>query len=395
MPLLLSMVVSVAGDGAFFVAAPLLAAALTDDPFAVSTVVAVAHLPWLLVGLPVGVIVDRTDRQLTMMVADLTRALLLAFIAVAVFVDLITVPVLVFLVALVGVAQTFFDSAVQALIPSMVGRDRNVLTRTNGRIWAIDVTGRALVGPPLGSWTFGVAHMLPFVLDALSFVVSATFVRRLPGAPARPGPHPPVWRAIGTGLRHLVDTVELRLLAWGTVAYNFGYHVAAGTLVLFVTKTLELSNTAYGILLALGAVGGISSAWFAGAVVRSFSHYQVMAGAVLVQAVSWLAVALVAVPWVLGLALTVVGACNSLASVAVSVARHQTTPDELLGRVVTTFRFAGLGASGLGALVGGLVAARWGLGAPLAVGGGMLLLFAAGFRARVRRAGPPGNDPAG
>jgi MFS family permease len=123
-PLLASTAVSITGDGALLAAAPLLAASLTRNPVAVSMVTAAFYLPWLLAGLPAGALVDRWARRPVMVVADIVRAVILTTLAALVFTGTANLPFLVATVLLVGVAQCFFDSAAQAMIPAIVGRDK-------------------------------------------------------------------------------------------------------------------------------------------------------------------------------------------------------------------------------------------------------------------------------
>src|SRR4051812_36505384 len=82
-PLYVSTAVSVAGDGAFNVAVPLLAAAITTNPVAVGVVTACFPAPWLLVGLFAGALSDRWPRRRVMILSDLTRAALLSVLGLA------------------------------------------------------------------------------------------------------------------------------------------------------------------------------------------------------------------------------------------------------------------------------------------------------------------------
>ena len=70
--------VSIVGDGVLITAAPLMAAALTRDPFQVGLVAAAGYAAWILIGLPAGALVDRWNRRTVMVAADLLRALILA-----------------------------------------------------------------------------------------------------------------------------------------------------------------------------------------------------------------------------------------------------------------------------------------------------------------------------
>jgi MFS family permease len=375
-PLLGATGISVTGDGALIAAVPLLAASLTRDPLAVSAVTAAFYLPWLLVGLPAGALVDRRSRRPVLVAADLVRAVIVAALAALVLTGSASVPLLVAAVLLVGVAQCFFDSAAQAVIPAIVGRDKETLTRTNGRYWALDTIGRSLAGPPLGSTTFAVSKTLPFAGDALTFLASAVLVSRLPHIPAPDGPHERVGVAVRGGLRHLAQTRELLVLALSLGAYNFGYNLAIATFVLYAKDVLRVADAGYGFLLATMAVGGVVAGWRAVPLLRRLSYRQAQAVALLVQGLAWLGVAVAPSAILAGALLAVLGAASALTSVAVGSARQALTPDALLGRVVSAFRLVGVGAAGLGALAGGVVADWYGLRAPLLVAAALLVIAA-------------------
>ncbi|BFU43476.1 MFS transporter [Krasilnikovia sp. MM14-A1004] len=373
-PLLAATAISVTGDGALLAAAPLLAAALTHDPMAVSSVTAAVYVPWLVFGLPAGALVDRSHRRRVMVTADLFRATVLAALVGLLLSGILTVPVLVAAVLLVGVAQCFFDSAAQAVIPTIVGRDKDALAKINGRYWALDTVGRALLGPPLGSVTFALGRALPFAADSLSFVASAALVRLLPDAPVPTGPHERVTAAIRSGVRHLVGTRDLRILALSMGAYNGAFNMAMAPFVLFAIDVLHVPNALYGILLATSALGGVLAGWKAGPLTHRLSYRQTMAAAHLIQALAWVGIAWSGDARVATILLALIGAGSSLSSVAVGSARQALTPDNMLGRVVAAFRLFGLGAAGLGALIGGAIADHFGLPAPLVAASGVLLL---------------------
>jgi len=372
-PLLAATGISVSGDGAFIAAAPLLAAALTRDPVAVSTVTAAFYVPWLIAGLPAGALVDRWNRRRVMVIADLVRAGALAALAALVVTGWVPLPLLVTTVLIVGVAQCFFDSAAQAVIPAAVGRDKDALAHVNGRFWALDTIGRSLLGPPLGSGTFALARVLPFALDSLSFVISAVLVRMLPAVPAKNGPHESIGSAIRSGLRHLLHTRELLVLSLGLGAFNAAFNIVMATFVLYTSEVLRLPDAAYGLLLAATALGGVAASWQARRLTRRLSYRQTLSLAILVNAMVWGGIVLTANVWVTAALLALQGAAAAMSSVAVGSARQALTPDDLLGRVVSAFRLFGVGAAALGALLGGGLAHTFGLHAPFIAA--MSLLF--------------------
>lgn len=195
------------GDGVRFAAFPLVAAQVTSSPAAVAAVTAVQGLPWIVIGLGVGALVDRRDLRVTMVGVDIARAVMIAALAVAVATHTVTLP-LVYLTAFVtGVGSLARDTAASTAMPRLVPADK--LDSANGRLVAGRIVGNELAGPAIGGWAFGIAAVLPFALDASSLGVSVLLLLTLPSvfaARSRPSP------AVGV-LRGAVNDIRAGL-AW-------------------------------------------------------------------------------------------------------------------------------------------------------------------------------------
>lgn len=377
--LLSSTLVSVTGDGLVIAATPLLAASLTRSPLAVSAVTAVGYASWILMGLPAGALVDRWSRRAVMITADLGRAVILVVLTALIFTGHANLPILAAAVFLVGVGSCFFDPAAQSLIPLVAGRANDkVLAGANGKFWAFDTFGRSLAGPPLGSSAFTVAPALPFGLDGISFVISALLLRSLPGGKPKSGGRESVLRSIRSGLRFILTNPGVRLVTLCTGAYNFGYNIAFGPLVLFVQEILHLGDIGYGVLVSMMALGGIVGGWV-GPRSTGVSVRITCALTLLVQGLSWSAVWLTGNALISAVALACLGVASTTVSVAMSSARQMLTPDALLGRVFSASRLLNLGTAAAGAIVGGAIARAAGVSAPLVIAAGLLLVFSAIF----------------
>lgn len=356
--LLASTGVSIAGQGMVTAAVPLLAASLTRDPFAVSVVAAATYAAWLVVGLPAGTLVDRWPRRLTMVVADIVRAALLAGLSVGLLAHKLTLPALVVVVFLIGAAGCFFEPAAQASIPNLVGRYKHRLASANSRIWTLDILGRSLIGPPVGAALFAIGTVLPFGANAVTFLVSAVLLSGLRqlGRPASDAEPMPVRHSLVEGVRYLAKHPELRALTVGMGAYNLAYNTAFATLVLFAQDRLHLDDRGFGFLLSMLAVGGLMGGWLAPRVNRWLTARRVYAVGLLLQAVAWLMVVLVARPLVSGVALVILGFASMIVTVVGGTARQSLTPDRLLGRISAGARVIGIGTAAIGALMGGSIA---------------------------------------
>lgn len=386
--LLASTGVSIAGQGIVIAGVPLMAASLTRSPIGVSITVAATYAAWLIAGLPAGALVDRWHRRVTMVVADLVRAALLALFALAVMTDKASLWLLVAVVFLVGVAGCFFDPAAQAAIPAVVGRNQQTLAKANGRIWSLDLLGRSLVGPPVGAALFAVAAVLPFAANAVTFAISALFLVGL-GHLGRPthAQHEQtrLARSVADGISFLARHRELRGLTLGMASFNLVYNLGYATLVLFAQERLGLDERGFGILLAMLAVGGLLAGWLSPRLSGRVSTLRMYAGCLLAQGVAWAAVALTETAFVAGAALIVVGLASMTATVIGATARQSLTEDHMLGRMSAGTRVVGLGAAGFGAIAGGALADVGSLTSPLLVAAAVAAILASAFGMASRR----------
>jgi MFS family permease len=126
--------------------------------------------------LPAGVLADRVDRRLLMRTASGGGALLYASLAVAAYLGTLTIPHLVVVALLTGVATGLSGPAEMSAVRSVVPREQ--LSTALSQSQARQHVG-ALVGGPLGGVLYGVARWLPFAFDAISFAVYWLLAGRL------------------------------------------------------------------------------------------------------------------------------------------------------------------------------------------------------------------------
>jgi MFS family permease len=358
--------VSTIGDGMALTAAPLLAATLTRDPLSISLVNAVSFLPWLMVGLLSGALVDRWDRRRTMWTVDLGRAAVVAALAAAVLAGAASIPLLLGAVFLLGTGQTLFDGAAQAAIPAVVSRDPARLHRANGRMLGTQTVGQSFLGPPAGGFLFSAAGWLPFAADGLSFLASSALVRSLrgrfaPGDGDRPPPRRSMRAEIGEGVRWLLGHRLLRTMALVACAVNLAGAASYSLLVLLAQDRLGLGNVGFGLLLTAEAVGALLGSLFAGRVSRLIGTTRAIAIAMLLEAAGTVVLGLTRVVAVAAVTLAVSSLAVGVWNVLGQSLRQELTPSRLMGRVVTAFRMVGLGGIPIGGLAGGLIARRYGL----------------------------------
>ncbi|MEV4102783.1 MFS transporter [Nonomuraea sp. NPDC049649] len=358
------------GDGIRAAALPLLAAALTKDPVAVAGVAIAGQSPWLIFGLFAGGVVDRFDRRRLTVLVDVARVTLLVALVVALSLGIAGIAMVYAVAFFCGIGETLRDTATVTLLPPLVN-DAD-LDRANGGLVNAEVAGNELVGPPIGGYLFGVAMVLPFAINGGTLALAAALIFSLPNiftpkprSGARKGQ---IWRDTLEGLRWLTRHRHLRLLLILAGLFALMDSAWFAILVLYVPQILGLPEWGYGVLLGVGAIGGLAGGYFAARITRSIGSTAALttclASAALGQLM--LGVTTSAIVAASGLALT--SAAFGVWAVVARTLRQRLTPPELLGRVSSASMTVGMGAAPLGALIGGLLAAQWGLTAPILAG---------------------------
>ena len=362
------------GDGVFIVALPLLAARLTRSRLSISFVGVAAALPWLLLSLPIGVLVDRIDHRILMVRADVFRCAVVGALTITVAAGRAEVWMLWIAAGCLGVAEVFFDNASQALVPSIVPIEQ--LEKANGRRFAAEVAANSFVGTLIGSLLFVAALWLPFGVDASSFAIAAVLVFTIQLAAKSPPPPAASTRLrmrteIKVGLRWLMGHQVLRGLALAASLSVLGMQMTAAIFVLFAKELLHLSDRWYGALIAIGAVGAVAGGLVAERLSRLLSALWIIYGTVVVWTFCMFAEGFWPRLWV-SAAVTALMAFGTTVWNTVTVSlRQRIVPANLFGRVNSVYRWLVWGSISVGAALGGLVAREFGLRAPFFVGAGM------------------------
>ena len=358
--------VSSTGDGAFVAALPLLAVTITRDPRLVSVVTAATYLPWMVLSLPAGALVDRHDRATLMWRAQAVQAAVVTAVAVLVVVRAANVELLALAGLLLGSAEVIFSNAAQSVLPALVPAE--LLPRANGSQQISLTVGESFLGPPAGSLLFAAAAALPFGLDAVSFAGSAALLARLPRT--HESRQETRTRAqIAEGLRWLVRHRLLRVVAVLLGVYNFANQMGQAVLVLLATETLHVSSADYGLLLAASAVGSVVGGLVNPVLTRRLGLLASLIIGGAIDAVVFVGVGLAPDAIVAAVLLAGQGFSVTMWNIVTVTLRQRVVPSALLGRGNSVYRMLGWGLMPAGALAGGFVAHAAGLRAPYIVAG--------------------------
>jgi MFS family permease len=344
-------------DGLFQVALPLLALRLTRSPGLIAAVTFALTLPWLLLALPVGALVDRQDRRRTMLAANLLRVTVLGLLTVAVTLDLAGLAVLYLAALVMGTAEVFADTAAQALLPAVVSRER--LEGANARLLGAQTVANVFVGPSLGGAIAGIAVALALGSSGALYAVAALGLVVLRGAFRPDAPGERRLRAeIAEGIRFLLGHRLLRTLALIVFVMNIGWASWLAVLVVYAVRPgpMGLSPFGFGLLFAAMGAGGVVGTLITTPAIRLLGRRWAIGADILGTVAMMAAPALTANRWAVGAAAFLGGVGSTMWGVLVTSIRQQAVPDRLLGRVSSAFRLFSFGAGPVGSVFAGAVA---------------------------------------
>lgn len=352
------------GDGIALAAGPLLVASQTRDPFVVALAVLLQQLPWLLFGLLAGAVSDRLDRRLVVVCVDLARAGVLALLVASIVTGVVSVPVVLGALFLLGTAEVFADNAASTLLPMLVAR--RDLAVANARLQTGFITVNQLAGPPLGAFLFAAGSAWPFLSQAVLVALGAVLVSRLVLSPraAADGPRRHVRADIAEGFRWVLGHAAVRTLVLTIFTFNITWGAAWSVLVLYSSERLGLGEVGFGLITTVSAVGGLTGTAAYGWITRRVSLGDLMRVGLVVETLVHLALALTTDAAVAMVVFFVFGLHAFVWGTTSVTVRQRAVPGPLQGRVGSVNSVGVYGGLVLGSALGGLIAQRWGVVAP-------------------------------
>lgn len=345
--------ISLVGTGITQTAFPLLVWDRTHSALQVGLVGAMSLLPYVFLSLLAGALVDRWNRKWVMIFCDSGRALNLASLLIALLLGHLVV-VQLYLNALVeGLLFVFFNIAEVASLPQIVAKNQLPAATaqneaTQGTTW--------LIAPLLGGALYSLRQVLPFLADAISYVVSvcSLLLIRTPFQHARTSERSSILTAIHEGFSWLWHHPLIRYMAFLTGGWNFASGGFIPILVVLV-KLHHGSSLLYGTILTIGGVGGIFGALLASPIQKRFRFGWVIISSTWIQALLWPLYACVPNLILIGVIFALGFVTGPIYNVVLMSYRLALIPEALQGRVNSVFRLIAFGFQPLGWALTGLL----------------------------------------
>ncbi len=320
-------------------------------------------MPFLLLTIPVGALLDRHDRRVLIIAAQVMRATVMLGTAAAVAADRASVLLLLVTAFVVGSGEVVADAGMPALVRRLVPAEG--LELANGRLASSQIVANALIGPALGGLLFAWSPSVPFIVDGVGFVVAGLALATVPG-PFRPEVTAAVnlgdgGRPSTAGLRRVWRDGVLRRLAVAVAAFVAIGAATNATFVILATERFGLGEVGFGLLLSVEAAAGLVVSLFVHRIVTRWRYRGSMTAAVVALTAALLAYGSTTVVAVAVVASAALGSSNPLWNVPSQTIRQRIVPDEVFGRVVSAYLLVAFSTQTVGAVAGGFLAEALGV----------------------------------
>ncbi|MEV6976430.1 MFS transporter [Kitasatospora sp. NPDC093806] len=337
-------------------ALPLLVLQLTGSPTKAGLVGTTGLVAGMVCRLPAGVLADRYDRRRLMVICDVLRLAAYAALGAAVLADVADLAMVLVLVVLGAAANAVFSTAEHAAVRNLVrpGQLSDAVARNEARSY-----GTQLAGPPLGGLLFGLGRALPFLGNAVSYLLSLVALlairepmqepRKKDADSAGDGPADGL-----SGFRFVLANPFLRALLLIAAPLNLAF---TGMLFAIIVALQRSGTSSYlvGLASTIFAVGGLLGAFAAPALQRRLRL------PTLILVLSWATAALMAASalWSTSILAAVPLAAavflGPTANAALFGYQAAITPDHLQGRVFSVIILAATSAAALAPALAGLL----------------------------------------
>jgi MFS family permease len=365
----LGQAVSQSGTWIDKVAQAWLVLALTHSAFAVGLLAACQFVPFSVLGLMAGVIVDRLDTWRTVIVTQAIRMVIAATLAGIVLAGVVQVWMVYTLAVLTGIVLVLDAPSRQQLTFKMVGRDElpNAVALNSSLFNAARIVGPGIGGLLIAAFGVGPA----FAINAASFVAVLGGLLLMDTSKLvafAPREHlPTLLASLREGISYARESPHVRLVltmlvAISTIAMNFNV-----LLPVLAGRTLDSGPGVFGLIAACFGAGALVGGLLSAALSRA-SWKAIVTGA----GGLGLAELVLAPQHSLGPAvvlLFIAGVCFTLYTANSNAVLQLRAPDHLRGRVIGFYYFAFNGLAPLGGILTGWLAATGGTELAFAVAG--------------------------
>ncbi|HJT59587.1 MAG TPA: MFS transporter [Ktedonobacteraceae bacterium] len=334
----LGQAVSSLGTSCTQFAFPLLIVGLTRSIAAAGLAYSLGQLPYVLLSLPAGALVDRWPRKRVMLLCTFCSMVCVASIPLALFLTSGSLRLLLLYAIAFGLgAISLFDELVELAARAWIVPKSQLPTAVAQN--EVVYGSCSLFGPALGSLLFSTSRLLPFVTDALSSLIllGSLLCIRSPLQDERRTERHHLLIAVREGLTWLWSQQVVRSMLLISSYVNFTI-TASVLLVLAIVQQQHIPSVFYGLIVAAGGVGNLLGTALCPPLQRRMRIGRALCCALIVFVLLWPLYGFITTPLLLGAVFAGIALSDSIRAIFMDSYRFAVVPDALQGRVSSIYR---------------------------------------------------------
>ena len=379
----LGQLISVTGTWMQTVAQGWLVLILTGSPLLLGVTQAARTLPILFLSLPAGIVADRMDRRMVILVADIFMLVLSATLAILTLTGNVTIEAILLIGAGLGVANAFEMPARQSLVVQLTGRKllANAIALNSLLFNTARVVGPALAGLLVALAGPGIA----FTVNAFTYIPILACLLLIAPRPVEraTGRMGGAMLEIGRYLRDQPVVAMLLVLLAANTVFASGYLFLGPALA----RDLGQGAEGLGLILSAAGVGAVAAGLRMAALAGRRGLARVLLVAALILGGSLVLVAFSSYFIVTMVLMLAVGWGTVTYSATSNTVIQTIVPEILRGRVMSLYTVVMVGLMPISGLFLGFLADRLGTAAAMGIGGaiwGVAAVSAFAASARLR-----------
>ena len=352
----LAQLVSILGDFlAVFGVINLITFKWHGTPLQVTDVMIAFIIPMATVGPLAGVFVDRWNVKRTMIISDLVRAVLI--LGLAFVTRLEQIYVIFFLVSTVS---SFFGPSQSVTVRTLV--PLNGLMSANALMSQAFYTMRIIAPAAAGLLVYWLGYNSCFYLDTASFVFSAAMlstvaiVRMINAKDKTEKTVGSLMKDYTAGSRFILTHPAISFVMIAMMTAMFVLSCFSPLISVYVRDQLRAGTRAFGLISAMIGVGLIVGTQMVNAIAKGFSKKHVALSGLFGLSFATFVLALFQTAWLAGLSMFGIGFAIAFIVVPAQTLMQQETPQDMLGRVSSSFMAVFSLSQLLGLLLSGALA---------------------------------------
>ncbi|MDM6393879.1 MFS transporter [Staphylococcus aureus] len=337
---------------------PLMILKLTGSAFQVGIVSALSFIPYAILGLPAGALIDRLNKKTIMKCADIIRFISYLSIPVLSFYNMLSIFQIYVVAIISGIGLVFHSISEVSIIPSIVKEED--LASANSYIYATQNVSEFL-GPIIGGLLYTyMGYSILIFIDSMTFLLSFFSLilikietKSIFNQEKLSGKN--FLSDVKVGFDYLLSNSTIRVMAVVVSLSNLIISPYYIYIVMFVKEVMNQSSQALGLVLGISSLGALIGSLSASFLLKLFNFGKLIVIILFLDTIFRLMLPFSTYIFILIPLLGLTYMTQSILNIAIITLRQKKCSEHMLGRVNSVFKTMVFGFRPIGLFLGGIL----------------------------------------